>query len=176
MNETIIRNWNNVVQPEDTIYVLGDFFMGQIEKIKPILYRLHGHIILIRGNHDNEKRIALYKEFGIEVKDIDYLSYKGRFFILCHFPIASQEFIDMVRKDNSEVCLAYGHIHDQAPRGYKDGTFHVGIDTNDLTPVNIDDIWRQAWPPAEDKRAWRRIERAIAANPDWEGTELPPHD
>lgn len=173
MNEAIIKNWNNVVQDDDTIYVLGDFFMGQVEKIKPIIYRLKGHIILIRGNHDNEKRIAFYQELGIPVKDIDYISYKGRFFILCHFPIASQEFIDMVRRDNSEVCLLYGHVHDQAPTGYKDGTFHVGVDTNNLTPVALDDIWRQAWPPADDKRAWQRIKRAISANPDWEGTELP---
>ena len=173
MNEVIIKNWNSVVQDDDTVYVLGDFFMGQVEKIKAIFYRLKGHIILIRGNHDTEKRIALYQELGVPVKDIDYLSYKGRFFILCHFPIASPEFVEMVRKDNSEVILLYGHIHDQAPTGYKDGTFHVGVDTNNLTPIALEDIWRQAWPPTSDTKAWQQIKKAIAANPDWEGTELP---
>lgn len=173
MNETIIRNWNRVVDWDDTVYVLGDFFMGQVEKIKSIFYRLKGHIVLIRGNHDTQKRLDLYKELGIPIHDIFYLPYKGRFFVMCHFPIASQEFIDMVRKDNSEVCLLYGHVHDQAKPGYIDGTFHVGVDTNNLTPVNLDDIWKQAWPPLSDTKAWAGIKRAIAANPDWDGTELP---
>ena len=57
MNETIIANWNKVVTDEDTIYVLGDFFMGMLDKIDAILPRLKGKIILIRGNHDTENRI-----------------------------------------------------------------------------------------------------------------------
>ena len=52
----------------------------------------------------------------------------------------------MVRKDNSEVIMLYGHIHSNAPKGYKDGTFHVGVDTNELRPVSIDEIWQQSWP------------------------------
>ena len=42
MNETIIQNWNSVVNNEDTVYVLGDFFMGHISTIEPILNRLKG--------------------------------------------------------------------------------------------------------------------------------------
>ena len=41
MNETLIRNWNNVVKVTDTLYVLGDFFMGQLQDIEPILSRLN---------------------------------------------------------------------------------------------------------------------------------------
>ena len=146
MNETLIHNWNAVVSPSDQVYVCGDFFMGTLESIEPILSRLNGHITLVRGNHDTPRRIELYQKFNIEVKDIEYLSYKGRFFILCHFPIASKEFIDMVRKDNSEVVLLYGHIHHNAPKGYVDGTYHIGIDTNDLTPISLEQIWQECWP------------------------------
>ena len=52
MNETLIANWNNVVKEEDTVYVLGDFFMGMLDAIEPIYNRLNGKVILIRGNHD----------------------------------------------------------------------------------------------------------------------------
>ena len=38
----------------------------------------------------------------------------------------------MVVKDNSEVVMLYGHIHSNAPKGYVDGSYHVGMDTNDL--------------------------------------------
>lgn len=146
MNEKIIENWNKVVEPQDTVYVLGDMFMGQITEIPPILDRLNGKIILIRGNHDTANRIKLYKERGIEVKDIDYISYKGRFFILCHFPIANEEFINMVRNDNSEVVVLYGHVHSNAPVGYVDGIYHIGMDTNHLTPLTLQKIWSDSWP------------------------------
>lgn len=146
MNEKIIENWNKIVEPQDTIYVLGDMFMGQITEIPPILDRLNGKIILIRGNHDTANRINLYKERGIEVKDIDYISYKGRFFILCHFPIANEEFVNMVRNDNSEVVVLYGHVHSNAPVGYVNGTYHIGMDTNNLTPLTLQKIWEDSWP------------------------------
>lgn len=146
MNETLIANWNCVVATGDTVYVLGDLCMGQIAAAKPLIQRLNGTIILVRGNHDTPQRINLYTSLGIEVRDIAYLAYRGRYFIMCHFPIASQEFINMVIRDNSEVVTLYGHIHSNAPTGYKDGTFHVGVDTNKLTPVSIQEVWDQCWP------------------------------
>ena len=94
MNETIISNWNNKVNKEDDIYVLGDFFMGCLEDIEPILSRLKGKIHLIRGNHDQNNRIRIFKEYGIDIQDIAYLKYKGKFFILCHFPMTDEEFKD----------------------------------------------------------------------------------
>ena len=144
MNEELIKNWNSVVTSEDTVYVLGDFFMGQITEIPKIYNRLNAKkVILIRGNHDTKNRLEAYKELGIEVKDIEYISYKGRYFILCHFPIASEEFIRMVIKDNSEVVILYGHIHSNAPKGYVNGTYHIGVDTNDLTPISLEKIWSE---------------------------------
>jgi calcineurin-like phosphoesterase family protein len=146
MNEAIIANWNSVVSPEDTVYHLGDFFMGRYDAIEGILDRLNGTIKLIRGNHDTKARLDLYKARGIEVKELDYINYKGRFFILCHFPNNSEEFIRMITHDNSEVVWCYGHVHSNAPEGYHDGTFHVGMDTNNLVPISIEEIWSQCWP------------------------------
>lgn len=51
MNETMIRNWNNVVTPEDHVYVLGDVVMRE-EFLMPIIPRLMGKKRLVRGNHD----------------------------------------------------------------------------------------------------------------------------
>ena len=85
MNETIISNWNKVVGEEDTIYVLGDFFMGLLTDIEPIFKRLNGKVILIRGNHDTNNRLEYYRNLGIEVKDIEYIQYKGRFLFFVIF-------------------------------------------------------------------------------------------
>lgn len=146
MNEVLIARWNSVVKPADTVYVLGDLAMGKLEDSRECIKRLNGKIILIRGNHDTKSRLAMYQELGIEVHDIYYLPYKGRWFIMCHFPIASEEFIKMVIQDNSEVVNLYGHVHHNAPKGYTNGTYHVGIDTNDLTPVSLQQIWEECWP------------------------------
>ena len=146
MNEVLIARWNSVVKPADTVYVLGDLAMGKLEDSRECIKRLNGKIILIRGNHDTKSRLAIYQELGIEVHDIYYLPYKGRWFIMCHFPIASEEFIKMVIQDNSEVVNLYGHVHHNAPKGYVNGTYHVGVDTNDLTPVSLQQIWEECWP------------------------------
>ena len=152
MNEALIANWNSKVTSSDTVYVLGDLAMGTIEASRECIKRLNGKIILIRGNHDSPKRLEMYKELGIEIHDIYYLPYKGRWFILCHFPIASEEFMRMVIRDNSEVVNLYGHIHHNAPKGYVDGTYHVGVDTNDLTPISIQQIWDECWPEKQMKQ------------------------
>lgn len=147
MNEVIISNWNKKVKPEDTIYVLGDFFMGMADGVEPILDRLNGKIILIRGNHDSKSKIEIYKRKGIEVKDFDHFAYKGRYFILCHFPNESEEFVRMIIQDNSEVVWLYGHVHSNAPKGFHNGAYHIGVDTNNLTPVSIQEVWEACWPP-----------------------------
>jgi calcineurin-like phosphoesterase family protein len=45
--------------------------------------------------------------------------------------------------------MLYGHVHSNAKKGYVDGTFHVGVDTNDLRPISIEEIWQQSWPDAK---------------------------
>lgn len=146
MNETIISNWNSVVTAEDEVWVLGDFFMGQLTEIAPILDRLNGKIHLVRGNHDQKNRIKIYEAHGIDIHDITYIQYKGRYFVLCHFPNENKEFIRMIIEDNSEVVWLYGHVHSKAPKGYVNGTYHVGVDTNNLTPISIQQIWEECWP------------------------------
>lgn len=145
MNETLITNWNSVVQEDDTVYVLGDFFMGQISTIKKLLPRFKGKIILIRGNHDTKPRLKEFTEMGVEIKEIDYITYKGLFFILSHFPPFNEDFTEMVRENNFEVIHIYGHIHHNAPKGFFKGAYHVGVDTNNLTPVSIDQVWRECY-------------------------------
>ena len=47
----LIKNWNDLVKPEDTVFHLGDFCWGGTSKWREILSQLNGHIYLIRGNH-----------------------------------------------------------------------------------------------------------------------------
>ena len=60
MNDTIIKNWNSIVKPDDTIYVLGDFALGKKKKVAYWISQLNGYKILILGNHDRQ---FLQREF-----------------------------------------------------------------------------------------------------------------
>ena len=50
MDEALIENWNKTVNDDSLIFHLGDFAWGGFSKWTPILERLKGHIILIKGN------------------------------------------------------------------------------------------------------------------------------
>ncbi len=103
MNETIIRNWNAVVSPDDTVYLVGDYSYGCGADIVSTAQRLRGRKILIRGNHDNDVNLkysfeAIYDYLEVHVN--------GATCILCHYPISS--FKDMQKGGTVHI---YGHVH-----------------------------------------------------------------
>ena len=51
MNLAIVANWNAVVRPEDTVYVLGDFSLA-IRPVELFSHLLNGTKFFIPGNHD----------------------------------------------------------------------------------------------------------------------------
>ena len=63
MDECMIRRWNEVVQPEDKVYHLGDVYIGSQKRADNILRRLNGHKRLILGNHDKGRDTVLQKYF-----------------------------------------------------------------------------------------------------------------
>lgn len=137
MNEKLIENWNSVVAEDDTVYVLGDFFMGPLDPIDEIMPRLKGKKILIRGNHDTNPRVARLAKYCDEIHDLYNLKYQGKFLVLCHFPIREWQ-----HKENGSIHL-YGHVHSNEHRnGFlaEPNSYHIGVDTNGLTPVSIDFI------------------------------------
>lgn len=143
--EQMISRWNSVVHEDDTVYVLGDFIMGDSETIPQILPRLNGYIILVRGNHDTRRKLAVYKWYSrkIEVRDIAYVQYKKLYFVLCHFPMTDPSFMDMVVEDNSEVVVIHGHTHDKDPFfTERNHVFNVSADVVDFTPVPLEKCYQ----------------------------------
>ena len=69
--ECLIKNWNDVVNQEDTVYVIGDFGMSDSKEETERLCRLlNGNKILVMGNHDsgatNYKRKIEVEEFAVD--------------------------------------------------------------------------------------------------------------
>ena len=54
MDEALIANWNSRVNPNDTVWHLGDFAWKKSIGPESYLKRLNGKISLVWGNHDPE--------------------------------------------------------------------------------------------------------------------------
>ena len=140
MNEKIIQNWNSKVEDKDTVYILGDVFVGDPDAIEEIMPRLKGKKVLIRGNHDTNSKINRMTPYLSGVYDMYNLKYNGKFFVLCHYPIREWQ-----NKDYGAIHL-YGHVHSNEHRNgilAEPYSYHVGADTNELKPISIDDIVRK---------------------------------
>lgn len=109
MFETIIRNWNAVVRPEDVVNVIGDFGLGSAKKIAAYVARLNGHIRLWPGNHDSDKIIQALEEIGVEIMPLMTKMKVGHVLTyVSHFPMEVGE--------RENLCSLHGHIHGEASR------------------------------------------------------------
>ena len=52
MDRELVKRWNDVVDKDDQVYVLGDMFWKKADEAIPILKELKGNKFLVRGNHD----------------------------------------------------------------------------------------------------------------------------
>lgn len=150
MNAALIENYNSCVAEDDTVYNLGDMFMGKGDNIKEVCNKLNGRMLLIQGNHDYKKRVekiveatqCYVAEVWTERCDVDNLV-----LTMIHDPEeVDWECLEKISNTSGQdYIVLYGHVHDNAPKEmekvaphvYK---FHVGVDTNDYKPVSWDYI------------------------------------
>ena len=148
MNEKIISNWNELVSPDDKTIIVGDVAMGKIVEAPPLIRRLNGKKILVRGNHDKTlvKMIqGHFEEYGDLFETITFqyeMTHKvddvKHQIVFAHFP-----FYHWAGQDRGVINL-FGHLH-SAPDNrfispYKQ--MDVGIDGNYLKPYLLDDVVR----------------------------------
>lgn len=138
MNETLIKNWNRTVKPNDEIYILGDMGGGDIKELIKIIKRLNGKKYLITGNHDrdllkNKEFCELFKW----IKDYYTFKYNKRKFVLFHYPIYEWDGFF------KGAIHLYGHTHETLIMPIENA-FNVGIDVNNYTPLFIDDILKKS--------------------------------
>lgn len=169
MNEDLIRKWNEVVKPDDTVYCLGDFSMA-IRPVEAYTPRLLGHKILISGNHDwthpsNKKSKTpekaanvrgMYYGFGWkEIHNSLTIEIGGKIVNMCHLPYQGDNTDDRFHKhrlvDDGRVLLC-GHVHEKwktklTPKGTL--MINVGVDVWDGFPISIDEIKKTMEAPYE---------------------------
>ena len=136
--EQVIQNFNEMVKPNDTVYILGDCMLKNDDFGITCLKRLNGNKFLAIGNHDSEKRIERYEQAKI-FKEIQY-GYRlkeGKYTFWCqHYPAMMGNYKDKV----PTICLA-GHTH--SPEKFQNmetGCYNVALDAHKNYPVSIDEI------------------------------------
>lgn len=137
----VIKRWNSVVTPDDIVYHLGDVMLGDNDYGINCLKRLNGHIKIIPGNHDTPTRLNLYKTLdNVEILGYaEVLKYKKYNFYLSHYPTMTSN-LEKAPYLRMHLINLYGHTHQKKPF-FQDipYMFHVGMDSNNNTPVLLDD-------------------------------------
>lgn len=164
MDETLIANWNETVRPEDEVWVLGDYAMGDREKALGYLSRLNGTKYLVVGNHDRPS-IAMrnghryqrwYFESGFEaVVDMAEVGLpplikkgSGLRVMLSHYPYSGEhgdldERHSQLRLRDLGMPLIHGHVHDEWTIRFSErGTpmVNVGVERWGYRPVSAKEI------------------------------------
>lgn len=143
MNTAILQNWNNIVNPEDDVYLLGDVMLNNNKIGLNILKNLKGKIHIICGNHDTAARIESYKNCW-NVVEVCYglpLKYKKWHFFLSHYPTLTANMDDgkAIQQHIINLC-GHSHTQDRWADWEKGTIYHVELDAHNNTPVLIDDI------------------------------------
>ena len=137
----LIKVWNKRVKPEDTVFTLGDFAFGQVEKSFPVLDSLNGKKILITGNHDVrhlksddfKSRFAAI-HFGYHELEVKFEGHRT-LIVLCHYPLESWN------KMRYGSYHFFGHTHQTNVRHNHPYKFNVGVDSRgDHAPWGKDEI------------------------------------
>jgi calcineurin-like phosphoesterase family protein len=158
MNESMIRNWNEVVGINDNVYHIGDFSFADKEKTMRLIDRLNGNIHFVYGNHDKvirrsaelQSRFVWCKEVAeIDVDDPDAPKGKRRIF-LSHYAHR------VWNKSHHGVWHLYGHSHGSLPDDPTSRSFDVGVDCHQYYPLSYNEvkaiIKKKDWKPIDHHR------------------------
>ena len=134
MHSILIERWNERVNPEDTIFHIGDFaFRDTQRNIKSLIKQLNGNKIFIKGNHDSQQHAKII------IDDLT-ITLAGKTFQLIHNPNQGSPWYYLV------LC---GHVHNR----WKFKTItscdipfdvcNVGCDLNGFYPISIETILKE---------------------------------
>lgn len=134
MDKVLIENMWKVVQPDDSLYIVGDFAFGPTAKDPEWLQMIFGQLPgaeqhLVVGNHDHALTQALP---WTTVTHLTEVADNGKTNVLCHYPMITW---NGARKGALQI---FGHVHSQW-YGTRNAV-NVGVDVWNYTPVALPDI------------------------------------
>lgn len=167
MHEALAANWRSVVEPADTVVVLGDVSLGNWGMAAEIMASLPGCKILLPGNHDacwyghkrHQRWVERYREeAGFELivnqrQAWDSLPIPGGGLItvdMAHLPYASdanpydERYLEYRPEDRGRWLL-HGHVHERWKIRPVERMVNVGVDVWGFQPVSAETLGELIW-------------------------------
>ena len=142
MDETMIRNWNKVVNQDDIVYIVGDFCFRNDLGAGYYLSRLNGKKILVRGNHDKwieaDAAAAAMLHSVVNITHTFDQSLSGHHISLCHYPLMTWP--------GKDSYMVFGHIHNNTNLDFwpyirkNERLLNAGVDINNFCPVTLEQL------------------------------------
>lgn len=158
-DEMIIKNFNSVIKPEDTLIHLGDVALGPWPEGLECVRRINGYKMLVPGNHDRISSVekpARREKFMTDYEDVfDQLCpevvecFIGEDkVLLSHYPYTGESHegradrYTELRPVNEGRVLIHGHTHSNSIVSHENGTLQisVGVDAHSYFPVSEESI------------------------------------
>ena len=131
MNTALVSRWNERVVDSDTVYVVGDVFLGKPADSAPIVASLRGRKILVRGNHDRSARVMTEMGFEDVCNQMAMTLADGFNVLLHHEPLPGNRLTEW-------DALIHGHRH--SPPRWDGKSLNVCVDLWDYTPISEIDV------------------------------------
>ena len=134
MDKELIRLWNETVQKDDTVFLLGDFSFYNKERSAEICRQLQGNKLLVLGNHDRHP-LQWYRDCGFQ-EVYNYPIIYAKFWMLSHKPLYINQ--------NMPYGNIFGHVHGNP--AYADASSNsccVSLERTGYRPLEFDEVKRR---------------------------------
>jgi len=146
MNHTLVDNYNRVIGRDDTVLWLGDaFFKDSRDRYRGMLSSMHGHKILLLGNHDQGDTAMAALGFELVLREaVMYIA--GVKCRLNHFPYSGHQhygkpdpFANKRPQRNPGEVLIHGHSHSTV-KITGPNSISAGVDAWDFNPAMYEEM------------------------------------
>lgn len=138
MNEMLLDNFNELVDPRDEVWHLGDLCMSKKncrERTEYFAKRMNGQLNWVFGNHDHrDSRRAEGFNVKTHYHELRKVGPNKHMFVLMHYAMR------VWNKRHHGAIHLYGHSHGSLPEDPNALSCDVGVDCWDYKPVHLDEI------------------------------------
>ena len=140
MNVALVENWNREISPDDTVYHLGDFTLGDSHHFTKWASQLNGNIKILPGSHDNlwlkhfvpDDRVQVLAPLvSLEIPEIRNGPYP-QVLVLCHYSMQVWD------RSHYGAWHLFGHSHGSLKGIGK--SFDVGVDCTEFAPLSLEQV------------------------------------